>query len=60
MAEIEFAPIRAIDPRADATFELTFKARHAGPARVQVQARCDQLTEPIRREEVTNVVTAEQ
>jgi uncharacterized repeat protein (TIGR01451 family) len=59
-AEIEFAPIRAIDPRADATFELTFKARHAGPARVQVQARCDQLTEPIRREEVTNVVTAEQ
>jgi uncharacterized repeat protein (TIGR01451 family) len=59
-AEIEFAPIRTIDPRADAAFELTFKARHPGPARVQVQARCDQLADPIRREEVTTVVTPEQ
>ena len=60
-AEIEFSPIRTIDPQADAVFELTFKARDPGPARVQILARCDQLAEPIRREEVsTTVVTPEQ
>jgi uncharacterized repeat protein (TIGR01451 family) len=59
-ADIEFAPIRTIDPRGDAVFELMFKARDPGPARVQILARCDQLAEPIRREEITTVVIPEQ
>jgi hypothetical protein len=54
---LEFAPIAKIEPRADVAFELTLTARTAGAARLEVQAQCDQLPDPIRREEVTTVVT---
>jgi len=55
--EIQFAPIARIDPQADVVIELTLTARTAGTARLDVQAHCDQLPDPIRREEVTTVVT---
>jgi uncharacterized repeat protein (TIGR01451 family) len=55
--ELQFAPIARIDPSADVVIELTLTARTAGAARLEVQAQCDQLPDPIRREEVTTVVT---
>ncbi len=54
--EVQFAPIAKIEPRADAVIELTLKARTPGAVRLEVQAQCDQLPEPIRREEVTTIV----
>ncbi len=57
--EVQFSPIGKIEPQADAVFELTFKARDAGEVRVEVQARCDQLAKPVRREEVITVATPE-
>ena len=54
--EVQFAPIAKIEPKADAAIELTLKARMTGAARLEVQAQCDQLPEPIRREEVTTIV----
>jgi uncharacterized repeat protein (TIGR01451 family) len=56
---LEFAPIAKIEPRADVAFELTLTARTAGAARLEVQVQCDQLPDPIRREEVTTVVTSQ-
>jgi len=55
--EVQFAPIAKIESRADAVFELTLKAGTNGTARLEVQAQCDQLPEPIRREEVTTIVS---
>jgi len=55
--EVQFAPIAKIEPRADAVIELTLKARTPGAVRLEVQAQCDQLPEPIRREEVTTIVS---
>jgi len=55
--EVQFAPIAKIEPKADAVIELTLKARTNGTARLEVQAQCDQLPEPIRREEVTTIVS---
>ncbi|HEY2249976.1 MAG TPA: hypothetical protein VGH74_02905, partial [Planctomycetaceae bacterium] len=54
---VEFAPIAKIEPKADAVIELTLKAHTNGTARLEVQAQCDQLPEPIRREEVTTIVS---
>ena len=55
--EVQFAPITKIEPRADAVIELTLKARTTGAARLEVQAQCDQLPDPIHREEVTTIVS---
>jgi uncharacterized repeat protein (TIGR01451 family) len=54
--EVQFAPIDKIEPHEDAVIELTLKARTPGAARLEVQAQCDQLPDPIRREEVTTIV----
>lgn len=56
---VQFSSINKIDSRADATFELTLKARSPGEARLQVEARCDQLAESVRREEIATIVSAE-
>ena len=55
--EVQFAQIAKIETRANAVFEATLRARTRGAARLEVQAQCDQLPEPIRREEITTVVS---
>ncbi len=54
--EVQFAPIGKIDAKADAVYELTFKARVPGATRVDVHTQCEQMTEPIRLEEPTTIV----
>jgi uncharacterized repeat protein (TIGR01451 family) len=58
--EVRFSPVARLDSRGDTTIELTVKALRPGSARIQVQAQCDQVTEPVRREEVTTVATIEE
>ncbi|MGQ0634597.1 MAG: hypothetical protein ACT4QC_08300 [Planctomycetaceae bacterium] len=53
--EIQFAPIDRLEPRHEATFELTVTARAMGDARLEVAVTCDQIAEPIRREDATTV-----
>ncbi len=55
--DVQFEPIARLEPQADATIELTLKARTPGTARLEVQAQCDQLPKPIHREEVTTIVS---
>jgi uncharacterized repeat protein (TIGR01451 family) len=57
---IRFAPIKRLDARADAMIELTLKAREAGNARLRVEVECEQITEPVRREEVTTVAATQE
>jgi uncharacterized repeat protein (TIGR01451 family) len=57
--EIRFSPVARIDSRGDTPIELTVKALHAGTARVQVETQCDQVSEPVRREDVTTVAASE-
>ncbi len=57
--EVQFKPIGRIEPQEGAIFELTFKARVPGTARVQVQAQCDHSEEPVRREEVVTIAAPE-
>ncbi len=54
--EVQFAPIGKIDAKADAVYELTFKARVPGATRVEVQTRCEQMSEAIRSEELTTIM----
>ena len=53
---MQFAPVARIDAKADAVYELTFKARVPGATRVEVQTRCEQMSEAIRIEEPTTIV----
>ncbi len=55
-AEVQFAPIGKIDAKGDAVYELTFKARVPGATRVEVQTRCEQMSEAIRSEEPVTIV----
>lgn len=55
--EVQFAPIGKIDSKADAVYELTFKARVPGATRVEVHTQCEQMGEPIRSEEPTTIVS---
>ena len=55
--ELQFGPIAKVEPKGDAIFELTLKAGPTGAVHIDVQVVCDQLPEPIRRQEVINVVT---
>lgn len=54
--EVQFAPVEKIEPKGDAIFELTVKARATGAIHIDVQAVCDQLPDSIRRQEVINIV----
>jgi uncharacterized repeat protein (TIGR01451 family) len=54
--EVQFAPIGKIDAKGDAVYELTFKARAPGATRVEVQTRCEQMSEAIRSEEPMTIV----
>jgi uncharacterized repeat protein (TIGR01451 family) len=54
--ELQFGPIAKVEPKADAIFELTLKAGPTGAVHIDVQVVCDQLPDPIRRQEVINVV----
>lgn len=56
-SEVQFAPIGKIDAKADAVYELTFKARVPGATRVEVHTQCEQMGEPIRSEVATTIVT---
>jgi uncharacterized repeat protein (TIGR01451 family) len=56
---VTFSSIARIDPRADAGFELTLRARVPGETRLKIEARCDQMAESVRREEIATIVAAE-
>ncbi|MBS0262525.1 MAG: DUF11 domain-containing protein [Planctomycetes bacterium] len=54
--ELQYAPIEKLDPKGDAIFEITVKASAIGSGKYELQAICDQLPEPIRRQEVISIV----
>ena len=54
--ELQFAPIARLEPRSDAVIELTLKGRRTGNARLQLSVECDEVNEPVRREEVLPIV----
>jgi uncharacterized repeat protein (TIGR01451 family) len=54
--DLHFATIGKIEPKGDAVFELTVKAGATGTVQIEMQAVCEQLTDPIRRQEVMNIV----
>ncbi|MCY2963822.1 MAG: hypothetical protein NT069_09285, partial [Planctomycetota bacterium] len=54
--EIRFDPIRSIDVKKFAEIKLVLKGRVAGAGRLRVQAACDQIPEPIQREDDVAVV----
>lgn len=56
---VVFSPLNRLDPGADASFEITLQARTPGNARLQVEAQCDQVPEPIRREDHLTVASQE-
>lgn len=56
--EIRFAPIPRLEPGHEATLELTLSARTAGDARIEVAVRCEQIEEPIRRDDMTRIARA--
>jgi hypothetical protein len=58
--DVQFSPIGRLDSRSDTLIEVTVKARRAGNARFQVEVQCDQVAEPVRREEVTTVATTQE
>jgi uncharacterized repeat protein (TIGR01451 family) len=55
-----FSPIKRLDPRGDVVIELTLEAGQAGTARLKVAAECEQVTEPVRREEVTTIAAPQE
>jgi uncharacterized repeat protein (TIGR01451 family) len=54
-SELQFAPLARLEPRSDAVIELIVKCRRTGNARVQIAVECEEVAEPVRREEVVPV-----
>ena len=54
--ELRFDPIRAIDVKKFGELKLNLRARSSGAGRLQVQAACDQIADPIRREDDLSVL----
>jgi uncharacterized repeat protein (TIGR01451 family) len=54
--ELHYAPIDKLDPKGDAIFEITVKAAAIGSANFELRATCDELPDPIRRQEVISIV----
>lgn len=52
---LRFAPVAQLDSRGDVTIEVVLGARRIGSARVRVEVQCDQISEPVSREETTTV-----
>jgi hypothetical protein len=53
---LRFDPIRAIDVKKFGELKLNLRARSSGAGRLQVQAACDQIADPIRREDDLSVL----
>lgn len=54
--ELRFDPVRSIDVKKYGEFQLKLRARNAGSGRLKVQAACDQITDPIQREDDLSVL----
>jgi uncharacterized repeat protein (TIGR01451 family) len=54
--ELRFDPIRAIDVKKFGEIQLKLRARNAGAGRLKVQAACDQIADPILREDDLSVL----
>jgi uncharacterized repeat protein (TIGR01451 family) len=52
---ILFEPLRELAPKADTVYRFRVQCRRPGDQRVTVDVRTDDLTQPIRREESTQV-----
>jgi uncharacterized repeat protein (TIGR01451 family) len=54
--ELQFDPVRSIDVKKYGEFKLKLRARNAGSGRLKVQAACDQIADPIQREDDLSVL----
>ncbi|MFN7805349.1 MAG: hypothetical protein ACK5TO_15120 [Planctomycetaceae bacterium] len=54
--ELRFEPIRAIDVKKFGEIQVKLRARTAGAGRLKVQAACDQIADPILREDDLSVL----
>jgi len=54
--ELRFDPVRSIDVKKYGEFKLKLRARNAGSGRLKVQAACDQIADPIQREDDLSVL----
>lgn len=57
--QLQFDTIARLDPRTEALIELTLQAASTGDARIQVLVQSEQMTQPLRQEEGTTVVTSQ-
>lgn len=54
-AEVVFAPLATLEPGADATYRIEARGATAGDQRLTVEVMTDDLQQPVRREESTQV-----
>ena len=54
-ADLVFAPIAGMEPKAEAIFKVKARAKKAGDARVRVEVSSDQHRRPIVKEEATRI-----
>ena len=54
-AQVQFAPLETLGPRADAIFRIHVRGHQAGDHRFKVEVITDQMQTPVREEESTRV-----
>ena len=57
-ADVQFDGIARLEARGETTIDLTLQARHAGDGRLQTVVQCDQMSQPLQRDEATSIVAA--